>query len=701
MANIENELSQIKNSIYGNEIRTAIHDGIKKINDSKIDTDSIYNDLDKTEEGYTLDARQGKILDDDIKDLKITFNKNNISRVRIIDDIIYVNMNIDFEQGAFTSTNPDSPSETNIRSTGYIDGDGDLYLFNPGGRLAWVVVEFTENNSFVKYIKGSIPSISNNFYRDEIFKLPPPSSNGNKYRIRVSFDVVGGKSIIPDDNTIAIYSPLMNVEEIVARISNTEEDISALDNKFLNIFKEFSPTTNYSIGYIVFKDGLLYEFTSEHFGEWTGDDVINVNYSNKLYKSLQIRGTNVAEAGTLLSEIVYRQPGIYRWNTAHQPGDLPSGESGAGTLFNIGETNATSILTQLLIMNTSAKLYYRQLYAANKWTKWKTIFAMENILYCYRRDYDDITGLLTWERKSIGTISGITESSSRLIAKLPNAGNVEVKMNTPNSAFVVVLEDNSGDSSVYTYLTDPAWCTYFYRYTGNPAYNYYVMTRMQNNSDIGIEYGPLNVKVYIYDDVGDSFAINNPWYGKKVAIIGDSIVQGRFRKNATSGTNSTAAKPAAVLISEKCNTEPGNYGIGGATVYGSDWKSLQTNASKIAGYDIVLIFAGTNDFGGNVTIENFSAAYTEVVNTLKSNNTRVIAITPTARSTDNTNSLGLRLKDYSDAIKLVASSKSIDVIDINAMTFDNSVWVANLSDGLHPNEVGQKIIADMILDSIS
>lgn len=637
-------------------------------------------------------AADAKAVGDILSDVKGAFHYSDLSETRNINGTICENTNTPFEQGAFNSTNPDVTSLTNVRTVGYFYSG--LYLVNPGQRLSWAMMEFTSDGTYVGYVTGNVPSRSSNFYKDEILKIPAPSTEGNKFRLRVTYDESPARNISVLDNTISLYSEIADIGEIKNSLAN-------VNNKLLYIATEFSDLTSYAKGYPVYKDGVLYEFTSAHSGAWTGEDVTEIRIATKIYKSMSFRGVNVADSDTLLSDPVYCSlPGMYTWNTVHQPGDLPDGESGPGLLINLGNTNTSSIFTQLLVMNTSTKMYYRHLYSANTWTDWKCILTATNTpFYGYRRDYDDITESLIWERKSIGTSSGITDSTSRLIAKLPNAGNVEVKMNTPNSLFVIVQEDNTLETPVYTYLTDPIWSTYFYRYTGNPAYNYYVMTRMQNNADIDVEYGPLNVKVYIYDDVGERININHPWYGKKIAIIGDSIVQGRFRKNATSGTNSTAAKPAAVLIAEMCNTEPGNYGIGGATIYGSDWKSVQTNASKVTGYDIVLIFAGTNDFGGNIALADFASAYGDIIDTLKANNTTVFAITPTARSTNNNNSLGLKLKDYADAIKTISEAKNIDVIDLNTLTSDNVVWISNLSDGLHPNEVGQKILADLILQN--
>ena len=45
MANIQNELNNINNALYGRDVRSSIHDGIKKINDECENTTSEYNQL--------------------------------------------------------------------------------------------------------------------------------------------------------------------------------------------------------------------------------------------------------------------------------------------------------------------------------------------------------------------------------------------------------------------------------------------------------------------------------------------------------------------------------------------------------------------------------------------------------------------------------------------------------------------------------
>lgn len=624
-------------------------------------------------------------------DLKNVIQYIDTSNLKIFDDKICNNINIIFESGRFTSTNPNLASSNHVRTVGYFSGD--VYLVNSGKLMYWTIAEFTSANVFVRYISGIETTDSVNVYKDELIYLPSVP-NGNKYRLTARSAKMN-YSITVADNTIALYSPIIVSSNITATIS-----------KIADIAPEFNPTANYAIGRYVWYNNILYRFTTAHSGAWTENDATHVRLTTDLYTIAALhRGTNVAPAGTLLSNDIYKMEGSYRWSTAYQPGDLPKGETGAGILVNMGGSLASSIFTQLVVMNTSTNLYYRHLYATNTWTEWRRILTTNDIskTYGYSRNYNDITSFLTWQRKTIGSVSGISDSTTRLIAELPNTGNIEVRMHTPNSRFAIFKEDNSGNTPVYTSLTDPIWSHYFYRYTGDPNYKYYVLTRLETESTIDKEYGPLNVKVYLYNDVGKSYTQRNPWYGKKVAVLGDSIVQGRFRKNTISGTNSTAEKPFSILIAERCNTEPGDYGIGGAPVYGSsDWRSLYNNASNITGYDIVIVCAGTNDFGGNVSEVNFKSAYTSVLQILKNNNTKVYVATPTARSTDTTNSIGLKLADYAQFVKDVAASENISVlVDLYALTANNSVWITNLSDGLHPNETGQYIMADMIMDKVS
>ena len=512
MADISQEIAAIESAVYGEQVRSSIKNAIIKVNEA----------AGVSQQGLNK-------LEAEVGDLKSTFAYSDLYNVRDFDNTPCENINEPVEQGAFSSTNPDVASDINLRTVNYITGE--TYLFNPNQRLAYAIMEFRADGTYVKYVAGSVPSRSTNFYRDELLYLPAPSTVGGKYRVRITYDVAGGKNITPLDNTLAFYKAV-----------------------------------------------------SEKYG--------------------------------------------------------------------------------------------------------------------YSRNYTDITGLLTFQRKSIGASSGITDSTTRLIAKLPNVGNVEVRMNTPNCRFAVFREDTSGATPTYTAITPGPWTWFYYRYTGDTSYNYYVLTRLETESTIDVDYGGRNVKVYTYDDEGIRNTGTNLWYGKTVAVFGDSIVQGRFRKNGADSTNALMPKPFPVLISETCNTDPGDYGIGGATVYGSEWNTLYTRRQAVSGYDIACICAGTNDFGQNVSESNFKSALETAITALKTNNTVVYLLTPVTRATDDANAGGYHLSDYAGWAKEVATAKGVKVIDLYTLTASDSVFKANLPDSIHPNEAGQKMIADLVLRNI-
>ena len=322
--------------------------------------------------------------------------------------------------------------------------------------------------------------------------------------------------------------------------------------------------------------------------------------------------------------------------------------------------------------------------------------------YGYFRDYNDITYSLQWQHKTYDENGALVDSDYNIMAEIPNVGNVEVKMNRPYVKFRIYVS-SSPTSAVATMLQD--WSHYFYRYTPDATghLHYYVVVALEGGGDTtsgAFTAGRRGIKVYTYEDSGINVKCPSSLYGKRVAVLGDSIVQGRVRKNEATSTNTVQSKPWPYMVSEACGTEPADYGIGGAQVYGNDWLSLYTNRNQVSGYDVVLVCAGTNDFGAEVSEANFKSAYADVLTALKANNTRVIAITPPSRQTNSPNQDGIYLSEYAQYIKDVAAIANVNVIDLFALTESSTVFRANLPDGIHPNEIGQKIIADFVLDNM-
>lgn len=316
----------------------------------------------------------------------------------------------------------------------------------------------------------------------------------------------------------------------------------------------------------------------------------------------------------------------------------------------------------------------------------------------FRRQFTYLNPLLTCLQKDIDINGALVDSTTRCVIELPNHGSVEVKQNTLSGMFKIAKMNNGS----LTWLVSD-WSYYTYRYIGDNSSTYYCLVAVTPNGtdNLTVDSALTKIAVYSFTDVGVETSDMKSWLnGKTIAVIGDSITQGRFAKFGTS-LNYTASKPFGALLAEEAgDMNFGNFGIGGALVSDSQataWSSLVTNCSKVQGYDIVFVCGGTNDYGNNVSQAEFEADYTTVITTLKDNNTRVIACTPVWRTSKvNANTQGLYLRDYAQMIRDIAESQSIDCIDLYQLT-NNGEFIDYCPDGLHPNEIGHCIIANFIL----
>ena len=313
----------------------------------------------------------------------------------------------------------------------------------------------------------------------------------------------------------------------------------------------------------------------------------------------------------------------------------------------------------------------------------------------FRRTYTYLNPMLTFARKDLEADGTLSDSTTRCVAMLPRNGCVEIRQQMYSGCFKVAKVAGS----TVTYLVDD-WSYYTYRYMGDGSSDYYLIAALSNatSSEITAEGASHRIAVYSYTDEG--VRTEERWLlaQKKIAVIGDSITQGRFAKYGTT-LNWTATKPFGALIAEQAGDDDyGNFGIGGALVYNSDWKSLYANCGKVSGYDVVFVCGGTNDYGNNVSEANFTDAYTYVIETLMANNTEVVICTPVYReSKTGSNSQGLTLYDYAVIEMNIAAAKELKAIDLYKLT-NNQKFIRYLPDALHPNEIGHQMIADFILN---
>ena len=325
------------------------------------------------------------------------------------------------------------------------------------------------------------------------------------------------------------------------------------------------------------------------------------------------------------------------------------------------------------------------------------LVATENKTLGFNRVYNYINSLLLCERKDLNNDGTLSDSTTRCVIHLPSHGIVEVRVQMLSGKFKVAKVSGS----TVTWL-DSSWSYYYRRYIGDDESTYYCVVALSDGATISTlttDEALARIAVYQFVDIGTTFNVETSLHDKHIAFIGDSITSGRFRKFASTGLTWTATKPFGGLIAEVANDmDYGNFGIGGALVSGNGWDSVKTNCSKVTGFDVVFICGGTNDYGNNVAGATFTSDYETVVDTLKANNTEVVAVTPVYRtSKTGVNTQGLTLQDYCTLIKNVASAKGIKCIDLYPLTNDG-VFINYVPDGLHPNEIGHKIMADLIIE---
>ncbi len=239
-----------------------------------------------------------------------------------------------------------------------------------------------------------------------------------------------------------------------------------------------------------------------------------------------------------------------------------------------------------------------------------------------------------------------------------------------------------------------------------------------NNNEVGV------VDIYFFEGEANEFdriahlerdvALLKPMpmKGKLVAFLGDSITSpshyGLYTK----------------IFAERSGATIENFGAAGED-YANGAIAGQT--SNLTGNeDVVVVMAGTNDFGHNAPIGNiYDVSGGTIIPTTDTTTTcsgvhaviqgiyakcptaKIIIITPPQRSTGWTaNTQGKYLYEYVDAIKKVAQLYGVLVVDQFANCNINPVFSAMKSkyfnsDGTHPNNLYHQLLADWLYNAIA
>ncbi len=211
--------------------------------------------------------------------------------------------------------------------------------------------------------------------------------------------------------------------------------------------------------------------------------------------------------------------------------------------------------------------------------------------------------------------------------------------------------------------------------------------------------------------------------GKKIVFLGDSITQGA---GATKKENVYLE-----VCAKKLGAKAVNFGVGGTRIAPQITPSAEAfcdeyfvlRAKKMdKDADLVVVFGGTNDFGhgdapfgriGDKDPATFCGAYDALIEYLMATygKEKLIIVYPlrrrneTATNGDGSKAEGSKpLAEYHDAEKVVAEKyglRSVDFWndgDLNPNTPDGN---ENFADGLHPNDIGHRLLGEKLADAIA
>lgn len=199
-------------------------------------------------------------------------------------------------------------------------------------------------------------------------------------------------------------------------------------------------------------------------------------------------------------------------------------------------------------------------------------------------------------------------------------------------------------------------------------------------------------------------------------FLGDSITEGY----GTTGSEKTFHQ----LLKEKYGLKAAwNYGISGTRIARQTVPSTENIRHdldfvlRVPGMDrtadAVVVFGGTNDYGhgdaafgtlDSTDVYTFCGAVNVLVETLKQNfpSAKLIFMTPLHRLCEEnpSQSDGKTLADYVEALRAIYKKHGVFVIDLFEINPLDPANFSFLPDGLHPNDEGHRILAELIAEKL-
>ncbi len=363
------------------------------------------------------------------------------------------------------------------------------------------------------------------------------------------------------------------------------------------------------------------------------------------------------------------------------------------------QTVGSTVSYELQIVDTSHKTYIEQLTT--------DVTQLKNL-----SNYLNIGDALTWHDgyyNTDGTISTNLQFSTRYSDIIPanSFSKIIIYLGNHRQACITKFNKNTG-----AFIERTSWTQTYVEITNETDVAINIASTVANEA---LSLADLLSLITIFGDL-KSILIRK-WHGKKVAFVGDSITYGVNTSNGNIyyqllNDDIGFSNVYADGIAGSCYSVSSNYGDS-ITPISQRWQNIPIDR------DLIIIFAGTNDFGHNTPLGtiadttdiSFYGALSVVINGILQANPsgRLVLLTPLHRygftsgaypnDTDE-NGVGCTLKDYVNAMKDIAEMYGVPIIDLFSTSCMNprisAIKTNYVTDGLHPNAAGHHLLAARI-----